>query len=105
MTDPDSLFPDLVVPAPVPDRTSAGRRLTLRQHAQVAAGVHPLTGLPARPELGTCGGCAHRIQSYRGYPKCDVGDGARITGGPATDCRAWWPACGQFLSRVTGHSG
>lgn len=75
---------------------SYGRRLTLRQRADVERGVHPLTKTPARPDLGTCGDCCHRRSERKGdgrYPKCDLGP---RTHGPATDVRAWWPACDRF---------
>lgn len=82
---------------PHPDplaRLSPDRRRTARQHQQVADGIHPLTQGQARPELGTCGDCAHR--RMRGaFPKCHA-DPARLTHSASTDCRAWWPACGQF---------
>lgn len=75
---------------------SPDRRRTLRQRAQVAAGWHPLAGTRTRPDLGTCGGCAHRVLvgwHNRTYPKCDL---AAITHGPGSDCRAHWPACDRF---------
>ena len=85
------------VAAPEPtEKLSADRRRTLRQKAAVASGVHPLMGGKARPELGTCGGCAHRLvlgYHNRSWPKCEL---AGITHGAGTDCRAWWPACGRY---------
>ena len=72
---------------------SAGRRLTLRQKTDVEKGVHPLVGGPTRPELGTCGDCAHRTGNHGGnrtYPKCDL---LPVTHSAASDVRAWWPAC------------
>lgn len=62
----------------------------------VAEGTHPLTRRPARPDLGTCGDCAHRILvggHARSFPKCDAGP---LTGGEQTDVRAWWPACDRW---------
>lgn len=76
-------------PGPEPATLSAGRRLTLRQRADVDAGRHPLTRGPLAAS-GTCGTCVHRTHNYRSYPKCDLGPVSR---GPATDVRAWWPAC------------
>lgn len=94
MSEQTSLFPDL---APVeqpepPPRLSPDRRRTARQRDAIAAGVHPLTGLPLNPAAGTCGSCAHRYLRDR-YPKCDANNGGYETRGPATDVRAWWPAC------------
>jgi len=82
------------IPEPEPP-VSADRRRTRRQRAAIAAGRHPLTGGNTRPELGTCGDCAHRtLMGWhdRTYPKCDLGP---ISHGSATDVRAWWPACGR----------
>jgi hypothetical protein len=46
----DALF-DLDTPAPDPaEKLSYGRRLTRRQRAQLAAGVHPLTRGPLHPD-------------------------------------------------------
>lgn len=77
---------------------SADRRRTARQRADVGRGVHPLMGGKTRPELGTCGDCAHRRRDIveRGFPKCGVGP---ITHGANTDVRAWWPACGRFEAK------
>jgi hypothetical protein len=82
---------------------SADRRRTARQYAQAAAGIHPLTGSRADPDpTHSCGNCYFRRPGGpRGYPKCwyrpgETGPLARITGGPATDVRAWWPGCGQW---------
>ena len=84
-------------PAEKPE--SYGRRLTARQHADVAAGRHPLTRGRALPELGTCGDCRFRELigwHDRAYPKCQVGPRSH---GPATDVRAWWPACHRYVPR------
>lgn len=81
------------------EKLSADRRRTLRQRAQVAAGIHPLTGGRARPDLGTCGGCAHRLLlgwHDRAWPKCVARDGLYVTHGAASDVRRWWPACDRF---------
>lgn len=99
MTSQEPLFPDFE-PAPLPPEKdpelSAGRRLTARQHADVERGIHPLTGEPTRPDLGTCGDCALRRPetSYSGktYPKCDR-PGVRKAHSASSDVRAWWPAC------------
>lgn len=93
-----------VPPDPV-EKLSAGRRLTIRQREAVEAGIHPLTKDRTRPDLGTCGDCRFRSTNYS-YPKCTYGmtyspsgvprGGIYMTHGPATDCRAWWPACKRF---------
>lgn len=111
------LFPDLPAlppaPPPIVDTRSAGVRLTDRQRALVAAGVHPLTRERTRPDLGTCGDCALRVLVLghtRTYPKCVRGlpDGRPLTDAPyasrgaATDVRAWWPACPSHELAHTG---
>lgn len=105
-----SLFPefDPVIadpPAPV-EKISAGRRLTLRQKRDVELGRHPLTGDPLTTVEGaTCGSCRYREPGgSRSYPKCkwrrnDAGPYLRITSGPATDVRAWWPGCIQWTPK------
>lgn len=102
------LFGGYEPPASEPEQLSAGQRLTRRQAEQIAAGTHPLTGgqlhhaadrtrTADSPQDGTptCGTCALReVLGYRGksYPKCTQ-PGMPISHGPATDVRAWWPAC------------
>lgn len=99
-------------------KVSADRRRTLRQRNQIEAGTHPLTGGRIHPEASkevqprtpgkdrpfTCGSCVYREPGGpRGYPKCvlpdDRGRATRVTGGPATDVRAWWPACPAYVPR------
>lgn len=103
---------------------SAGQRLTLRQADDVAAGRHPLTGGPLHPLTSrhrdadapkadpfTCGSCLFRkSEKYhnKSYAKCWLPNpvaGAdapmdriydRVTHGPASDVRAWWPACTDY---------
>lgn len=78
------------------DDRSRRRSWTVRARALVSAGVHPLTRGKARPDLGTCGECAHRVLTTyhaRAWPKCEVGP---RTHGEQTDVRAWWPACDRF---------
>jgi hypothetical protein len=78
------------------EKLSPPRRRTLRQKAQVAAGVHPLMKSRTYPDLGACGGCAHRLvlgYHNRTWPKCEL---AGITHGAGSDCRAWWPACDRY---------
>lgn len=100
---------------PTPDPAaglSADQRRTLRQAANVAAGVHPLTRGPLhelasrhrdatapKDDPFTCGSCWFReVIRYhnRTYAKCTQGDGKRITHSAATDVRAWWPACPDY---------
>lgn len=113
-------------PEPVEDLShlSAGQRLTARQAADVAAGIHPLTRGPihslasryrdaqtGRGDPFTCGSCRFRlVEKYhdKSYPKCYLPDGntgadapqkyiyRRVTNGPASDVRAWWPACPDY---------
>ncbi len=96
---------------------SAGRRLTLRQAEQIADGIHPLTRGPLhalasrhrdadapKTDPFTCGSCYFReAWRYHGkaFVKCAFGvtnEGAspRVSHGPATDVRAWWPACPDY---------
>lgn len=107
-----------------PPGLSAGQRLTQRQQQNVANGVHPLTRGKLHPLASrardasapkddpfTCGSCYFRhVEKYhdRSYPKCFLPDplaGAdglarpvypRVTNGPASDVRAWWPACPDY---------
>lgn len=102
------------------EKLSAGRRLTLRQTADLNAGRHPLTGGRLHPDAapagdrtaaGTrCGTCRFRVVGgYHGrhYPKCHwpnpdeylTANLPRVTHGPATDCRQWWPACETYEPR------
>lgn len=105
MTPEETLFSGYE-PAPA-EPMSADRARTARQHAQVAAGIHPLTRGPLHPDAPrdtnstdrarptTCGTCAHRSTAGR-YPKCTLlvfGKPIYVTNGPATDVRAWWPGC------------
>lgn len=113
MTDEEAtLFGGYEPAERVDEHLSPDRRRTLRQIGQVSAGIHPLTGgrlhdqatrhrapTDGKRDPFTCGSCWFR--GNRGgvagsYPKCWAGDGARVTGGPATDVRAWWPACPDY---------
>ena len=114
---PAGLFdadPYYVAPPEPPEPLSPDRRRTLRQRNDIAAGRHPLAGAPLhdqaptdaipgdRPRPFTCGTCTHRDLRQHGanpYPKCDIGP---ITGGPATDVRAWWPACIHYDDTPSG---
>lgn len=96
-------FPDLPrarAPETVMDQLSAGRRLTIRQHADVEAGRHPLLrGLRLADNGETCGTCVHRTPSSaktgQRWPKCEF----HVTNGAVSDCRRWWPACTAWKSR------
>ena len=99
-------------PTPAED-LSAGQRLTRRQAADIALGRHPLTGGQLHPDADrdnasgsrepfTCGTCTHRRPGgFRAYPKCTNFDGRLITHGPASDVRAWWPACTYYEPKDT----
>ena len=92
---------DAVVPAEASADLSSDRRRTARQRQLAADGWHPLTRERSRSDLGTCGGCGHRVLQRRGdrsFPKCALGP---VSHGAATDVRAWWPACARFLRSWT----
>lgn len=111
-------------PPPVPHLDpdlSAGQRLTLRQQANVRAGVHPLTRGPlhaqalrtasredARGLPLTCGTCVFReLKQWHNstYPKCVSHDRAFVTHGATTDVRGWWPACPNYLPTSSTQTG
>ena len=91
---------------------SPAQRRTQRQHQAVQDGLNPLTMQPQHDHAPadccakdrhlrqyTCGTCAFFLvlNTGRGRAlKCGYGDGERISYGPATSIRAWWPACQQF---------
>lgn len=96
-----TLFGDELVPVEKP-QLSPDRRRTLRQRTAAVNGTHPLAlvfgpSIRVHDDLGrSCGNCRFRVlHDYhnRSYPKCVVGDGARVSHSTATDVRAWWPAC------------
>ena len=105
-----------VPPAEPAVRLSPDRRRTQRQAEALAARTHPLSAAlgyqirlhehaaPADDRAADgrrCGNCRWRQlrdDTARRWPKCwwrDDNDGSppRVTGGPGTDVRAWWPAC------------
>jgi hypothetical protein len=105
-TDDGALFElpagAVVAPAgPADDPATAAQKLRTKQRRTLAAGGHPLGGMlhadaapyddKTAPGL-RCGDCTHRLRAR--FPKCDLGP---LTHGPATDCRAWWPACRRHL--------
>lgn len=88
-------------------------RLTLRNIASLAAGRHPIAGRPLHSDAAPhddrgaaglrCRDCVFRRpgpgRHSRDYPKCwytVTGVPLHVTNGPATDCRAWYPACTDF---------
>jgi hypothetical protein len=112
----ETLFPDLVLPDPTPvevkEKLSAGRRLTLRQKADIDAGRHPLIrGARLAGNGETCGSCELLVRvgwHNRTYLKCTLGlaPGRPLDEAPyaahsaQTDCRAWWPACVNWKPTV-----
>lgn len=108
----EPLFPGYEPPTTEPaEYLSAGQRLTRRQTADIRAGRHPLSlkyllPIPLHPDADrartatspqdgtpTCGTC--ELRQPGGWPKCTQPDAPR-SHGPATDCRAWWPACIRY---------
>jgi hypothetical protein len=109
------------------ERPTAGPALspdaarTRRQIAALGRGVHPITAGPLHPDApddatpkdrfpreGTCGTCAFLVYLDDATPKhpnrrtlkCNWANGARITRGPASDVRRWWPGCAQYTPVV-----
>lgn len=120
MPDELALFdidPAQIVQAAAPEpkeKISADRKRTLRQLADLARGIHPITGYELHAEAAPaddrtadgrrCGTCVFReLFAHRGrtYAKCTLPDpelragGGQpyMTHGAATDVRAWWPGC------------
>jgi hypothetical protein len=99
VTATETMFPDYEVPVVEPEPTpklSTDRKRTLRQHADIAAGRHPLTRGPVAGNSETCGTCVHRIHVSKGnrnWPKCDQQGRLYVTSSARTDVRAFWPAC------------
>lgn len=95
-------------PADKPWRGADARR-TLRQKAVIGQGGHPLGLHPAAADGRTCGNCRFRkaigTGSSRSHPKCVIEKGPRsstgltncpfprVSAGPGTDVRKWWPGC------------
>lgn len=95
-------------------KLSTDRRRTLRQAAALAKGSHPLSvwskcPIPLHAEAAPvddrqadgrrCGNCAFRIPGQ--YAKCSFADNRRVSHGPATDLRSWWPACRDHQPEAT----
>jgi hypothetical protein len=115
--------PRMSVPAPPAD--SPDTRRTRRQAEAIKHGQHPLaatlqiplrlhTAAPANPFMrdtpgARCGSCQHRAArggTQKTYQKCwlrgtDSDMYPRVTGGPGTDVRAWWPACLDYQPKET----
>lgn len=109
-------------PAQPESKASAGTRLRLRQAQAVTHGVHPLglvfAGMRMHPDADRnatstdygrnlplrCGSCRWREPvGKHAYPKCLFGKMSgrpwpRVSHGPATDVRAWWPACTEYAA-------
>lgn len=109
-----------------PPRLSPDRARTARQYRDVENGLNPLTRTPKHPDApddcsptdrypreGTCGTCKFRTSIEEGTKrltrasgeivevpkvalKCGFRKGERISYGPATDIRSWWPGCGDY---------
>jgi hypothetical protein len=107
-------------PGTPPEKPSEGAdaRRTRRQHDVIGQGGHPLglaLALPlalhpqAKEQNRTCGNCAFRMMTWTGsnsrHPKCLIEKGPaattgltgcpyqRVSCGPGTDVRKWWPGC------------
>lgn len=99
------LFDLPATPTPEQPTLSATRKLTLRRRAQIAAGVHPVTGRPLldRGRGLTCGGCANLFAHGRNrtYWKCRL----NATHGAATDVRVREPACDRYEAQPEAEEG
>lgn len=113
---PVALFELPDAPAPDAPRPTAGERRRARIAEAVRRGYHPLgvalrVNIPLHADAAPlddrqapglrCGACVHRVVPLRDvagtYPKCNFGgDWRRATGGPGTDCCAYWPACKDY---------
>lgn len=102
------------------ERVSGDRRRTQRQLEALAGGWHPLCAAGYKIRLHPdapadrldrtapglrCRDCRFRslVSTSRSYPKCFYPGGVRpktgwprITHGPGTDIRGWWPACVDY---------
>lgn len=113
MDEPALFDVDQPTPPPAPAESDGVRR-TKRQAALLAAEKHPLSavvyGLRLHPDAAPyddrqapgrrCGNCTYRSPGT--YPKCTFSNRTRMSSGPATDCRAWWPACPDHEWRTDG---
>lgn len=73
---------------------SPQKRRTIRNRELIARGIHPCTRVPLARNGETCGTCALSAWKRMGnrYFKCSL----NMTSGPATDIRAFWPACEKW---------
>lgn len=79
----------------------------LGQHPLTRGRLHPQASRAATREDGprqpmTCGTCVFRESHQwhnRTYPKCISHGRVYLTHGTATDVRAWWPACPNYLPK------
>lgn len=92
----DTLFPGFDDRLPEPPKLSADQRRTLAAKRKIDKGIHPANGLKIIRNGEKCGTCEHIVHqggTAGSYLKCDLGSMSR---GPASDIRAWWPACPQW---------
>lgn len=111
----DALFDITPTPKPAPPLKLTGdRRRVERQDEAIAHRYHPLAvalqiqlrvhpdapGNPRNREAPgpRCGSCCYREPGQ--FPKCTFSQ-KRITHGPGTDVRGWWPACTDYQPRST----
>lgn len=98
-----------------PDPTTRGQRRRELVERRIRVGTHPLGYISLHPDAPRtrdgkgprCGTCRFReIERYhnRTYPKCQFGDGIRVSNCESSDIRAWWPACRDYTSKETDHA-
>ena len=110
----------------VEQKPTPGARRIARQKEAIRRGYHPLgvalrINIPLHPDAPRgddrkapgprCGTCVHRVVPLRDvagtYPKCNYTSSGRAweraSGGPGTDCRAWWPACQAYQPKEGNH--
>jgi hypothetical protein len=85
-----------------PREESAQVRRTKIAKDKIARGIHPANDSPTRPDLGTCGDCAHLVRrtagNKRNLLKCPY-HRLGTSSSEASDVRAGWPACIKFERR------
>lgn len=103
MSDPQLFDSAAYECAPSPDATMGhDAQRTARRRALLAQGIHPITKRPVKPELGTCGDCAHFIVKTgyaKPYFKCALALN-RMAEGP--DVRRSYPACAEHEPTAGG---
>lgn len=121
----DALFDvEALEPGPPAPKLTTGQRRIQRQAEALEHGQHPLA-VALRIPIGLhrdapaerldhdapgvrCAGCRFRDPHNGGtassFPKCwlpdALGKHSRITQGPGTDVRAWWPACAAYQPKA-----